>query len=306
MMKPERTTQYEAGFRQTLTDNLALTITGFYKDATQQLSIRRVLNDVGAPIFVSLQNEDFGTTKGLEFTLQLRRTNRLQVSVNYTLSDARGTGSEGLSSRNSVSDEATARIPFFIQPLTYNQTHRGTLALDYRFAKGDGGPILEGMGLNLLLSFNSGHNYTKIREPISLGQSTPWNIGVRALLDVRSRNPLEPINNSTTPWVYNIDMQFSKLFYLGGLNLELYANVLNLLNTKQIVNVYPTTGTPYDDGWLKNPFAESYKAIPHYTDFYKAINIENRWALGYAVAGTGAGDLYGSPRQIRIGARFEY
>jgi hypothetical protein len=101
-------------------------------------------------------------------------------------------------------------------------------------------------------------------------------------------------------------MQFSKLFYLGGFNLELYANVLNLLNTKQVVNLYPTTGTPDDDGWLKNPYAESYKAIPHYTDFYKAINIQNRWALGYAIAGTGMTDLYGSPRQIRIGARFEY
>ncbi len=306
MMKPERTTQYEAGFRQTLTDNLALTITGFYKDATQQLSIRRVFNDVGAPIFVSLQNEDFGTTKGLELTLQLRRTNRLQASVNYTLSDARGTGSEGLSSRNSVSDEVTARIPFFIQPLTYNQTHRGTVALDYRFAKGDGGPILEGMGLNLLLSFNSGHAYTKIKEPLSLGQANPWNVGVRALQDTRGRRPMEPVNNSTTPWVYNIDMQFSKLFYLGGLQLELYANVLNLLNSKQVINVYPTTGTAFDDGWLKSAFAEPYKAIPNYTEFYKAINLENRWALGYAVAGTGMTDLFGSPRQIRIGARFEY
>jgi len=304
MMKPERTTQYEAGFRQTLTDNLAVTVTGFYKDATQLLSIRRVFNDLGVPMFVSLQNEDFGTTKGVEFTLQLRRTARLQATVNYTLSDARGTGSEALSSRNAVSDEATARIPFFIQPLEYNQTHRGTVILDYRFAKGDGGPILEGMGANLLLSFNSGHAYTKIKEPLSLGQANPWNVGVRALLDVRGRRPVEPINNSTTPWVYNIDMQFSKVFYLGDLNLELYANVLNLLNSKQVNNVYPTTGTSDDDGWLKSPFAEPYKAIPNYTEFYKAINLNNRWAFNQNIIGMA--DLFGAPRQIRFGVKFEY
>jgi outer membrane receptor protein involved in Fe transport len=302
--KPERTTQYEAGFRQTLTDNLAFTLTGFYKDQKDQLSIRRTFSDLGVPLFVSLQNEDFGTTKGVELTLQLRRTNRLQAQVNYTLSDARGTGSDVLSSRNSVSDERSARFPFFINPLDYNQTHRGTIMLDYRWSKGDGGPVLEGLGANILLSFNSGHNYTKIKEPQNLGQANPWNIGVRALLDTRSRNPVEPINSSTTPWVYNIDLQVGKVFYLSNITFEVYANVLNLLNTKQVVNVYPTTGVPQDDGWLKSPFAEPYKAIPHYTEFYKAINLENRWALGYN--NIGMGDLYGSPRQIRFGVRFEY
>jgi outer membrane receptor protein involved in Fe transport len=302
--RPERTTQYEAGFRQTLTDNLAFTITGFYKDMKDQLSIRRTFSDLGVPLFVSLQNEDFGTVKGVELTLQLRRTERLQAQVNYTLSDARGTGSDVLSSRNSVSDERTARFPFFINPLDYDQTHHGTIMLDYRWAKGDGGPVLEGLGLNLLLTFNSGHPYTKIKEPQNLGQANPWNIGVRALLDPRSRNPMEPINSSTTPWVYNIDLQLSKMIYLSDFTFEVYANVQNLLNTKQVINVYPTTGVPQDDGWLKSPFAEPYKAIPHYTDFYKAINLEDRWALGYNVVGMG--DLYGTPRQIRIGVRFEY
>ncbi|MEK9139008.1 MAG: hypothetical protein AAB393_17955, partial [Bacteroidota bacterium] len=113
-----------------------------------------------------------------------------------------------------------------------------------------------------------------------------------------------PVNNSTTPWVYNIDMQFSKLFYLGGFNLEVYANVLNLLNAKQVNNVYPTTGTSDDDGWLKSPFAEPYKQIPNYTEFYRAINLQNRWAFNQNVIGMA--DLFGAPRQVRFGLKFEY
>jgi outer membrane receptor protein involved in Fe transport len=311
LMKPERNTQYEVGLRQSLSDNFALTVSGFYKDLRNQLAIRRVFDEAtGAPMFVALQNEDFGTVKGLEFTFELRRTNRLAAKVNYTLSDARGTGSTPLSSANGVTDEATARFPLFINPLHYNQVHRGSVMLDYRFDKGDGGMIFEGMGFNTLLTFNSGHPYTKIKEPQNLGQANPWNIGIRAMLDSRSRNPVEPVNSSTTPWVFNIDLNWNKMFFMDMFNFELYVNVLNLLNTKNVINVYPTTGTPYDDGWLKSPLATSYKELPNYEAFYKAINNMNRWGIMQASEdpfGGGAtfGDVYGTPREIRVGMKVE-
>lgn len=310
MARPERLTQYEIGIRQTLTDNFALTVTGFYRDTKDQLQIARVYNSVGVPITTAYQNLDFGTQKGVELTLELRRTNRLAAKVNYTLSDARGTGSTPRSSQNAVTDEASARFPNFINQLDYNQTHKGSVLLDYRWAKGDGGPILEGLGANVVLSFNSGHNYTKIQEPQNLGQASPWNIGVRAIIDSRSRVPVEPINASTTPWVFNIDLTLNKVFYLNRFNVEVYARVLNLLNTKHVLNVFPTTGTPYDDGWLKSPYAEPYKQIPLYEEFYRKVVLENRWAYMGVGAGGGlgqiaGGDLFGSPRQIRIGVKFE-
>ena len=310
MAKPERNTQYEMGIRQTLSDNFAFTVSGFYKDLKDQMQLRRVYNSAGLPIAVSFQNEDFGTVKGLEMTLELRRTSRMAAKVNYTMSDARGTGSNSRSSQNAVTDEASARFPNFINPLDYNQTHKGSLLLDYRFAQGDGGPILEGMGLNFLVNFNSGHSYTKIKEPSNLGQATPWNVGILALLDSRSRNPVEPINASSTPWVFNVDMNFSKVFFMESFNVELYARVQNLFNTKQIQNVYPTTGTPYDDGWLKSPFAESYKAIPNYEAYYRQVMLQNRYAYMAAGAGGGSGgvsggDLFGAPRQIILGLKLE-
>jgi len=300
--RPERSTHYTVGFRQSLSDNFAFDFSGFYKDLKDQLSVRRINNDQGVPLFVGWANEDFGTTKGLEMTLELRRTNRLAAKLNYTLSDARGTGSDALSSRQGVSDDASARFPSFINPFNYNQTHRGTMMLDYRWDKGDGGAVFEGMGVNLLLTFNSGHNYTKIEEIKNLGQANAWNIGVYALNDSRFRNPVEPVNSSSTPWVFNIDLNVSKMFYVGGINAEVFVNVLNLLNTKNVLNVYPATGTPEDDGWLKSPSASQYKQVEQYAEFYKAINLDNRW--GY-ITQTG-NDLYSAPRQIRVGLRLEY
>lgn len=302
LVEPERTTQFEVGFRQYLADNLALTLNGFYKDTKNLIQNRRVYNSLGNPEFLAYQNEDFATSKGIEFSLELRRTDRISARFNYTLSDAEGTGSAPGSSTVATTDEIKARFPNFTAPLTYNQTHRGNLMLDYRFAKGDGGPILEGLGLYVLMSFNSGHNFTKIEEPTSLGQASPFNVGVWPLLDSRSRIPVEPANASTTPWVFNIDLNLDKTFWVGDLNFSVYVNVLNVLNTMQVINVYPSTGTPIDDGWLKSPNAVAYNNIPNYEAFYRAINLENRWG----VMNLGGYDNYGAPRQIRVGARMEF
>jgi hypothetical protein len=256
----------------------------------------------GTPIFVGWINNDFGTSKGLEMTLELRRTQRLAARVNYTLSNTRGTGSDSRSTRVAVSDATISSYPTLTYNLDYNQAHRGTMMLDYRFNQGDGGPILQGLGLNALLTFNSGHNYTKINEPYNLGQANPWNVGTRATQDPRGRNPVEPINSSTTPWNFNVDLTLDKLVKLSSFNLKFYANVLNLFDTRHIINLYETTGTDDDDGWLKSPLAAQYIQIPNYREFYDAINLQNRW--GYFLA-TG-NDLWGQPRQIRFGVTVEY
>ena len=303
-MQPERTTQYELGIRQLLSDNFAFTLTGFYKDLKDQLATR-LYAPTGNRLFIAYLNQDFGTTKGLELTLELRRTNRLSTKVNYTLSDARGTGSNPNASQGAI-EQNIGRPINIIGPLVHNQTHRGTLMLDYRWGKGDGGAVLEGLGFNALLTFNSGHNYTKIRPLSELGQSNPWTVGVEPLIDPRASFPVEPVNASTTPWVFNVDVNVSKVFYLANVTAELYVNVLNLFNSKQVLNVYPTTGTSEDDGWLTQPAATQFIQDQQYVDFYRAINLENRWA--YMNSGTRSqqgNDIYGTPRQIRVGLKLE-
>lgn len=312
LIRPERTTQYEIGFRQALTDNFAFTLTGFYKDIKDQLAVRSFLSPSGTKLFTAYMNQDFGTVKGVELTLELRRTERFASRLNYTLSDARGTGSNSRSAFGAV-EQNIGRPSNFINPLDFNQTHRGSFLLDYRFEKGDGGG-LEGLGLSTVVTFSSGHSYTKIKEPQELGQASPWNVGVRPLIDPRSSIPIEPLNASSTPWIFNVDLNFSKVFYLGAVDLSLYVNVLNVLNTKQIINVYPSTGTAQDDGWLGSALAGQFLAIPQYADFYKAINLDNRWAYMSATAVGGGfpndplfigNDLLGTPRQIVVGVRLD-
>ena len=301
-IEPVRTTQYEIGFERQFTDVASFDITGFYRDVKGQLQLQRQNVSTAAQnasAYNFLQNGDFATTKGLEFVFKLRRINRLRTELNYTLSDARGTGSSTNSAVSGV--ENNTNLPTIISPLDFNETHRGNIFVDYRFADNDGGPILENLGANLLLSFSSGHNFTLSSG--SIGQRGPEEGGILANDDPRSRKPAESINASSTPYTFEVDMKIDKGFGLFGADARIYLYVSNLLNRKNVINVYSRTGSAEDDGFLTNPDLSSQIVAASggstYQQLYEAINLANRqhyWA-------TEGGDIFGAPRQIRFGIK---
>jgi hypothetical protein len=65
--------------------------------------------------------------------------------------------------------------------------------------------------------------------------------------------------------------------------------------------VVAVPGNADDDGWLQNPLAANFRDIPNYVAFYNAINNDNRWGSFQ----NGLGELFESPRSIRLGIRAE-
>ena len=305
-LKPIETTSYEIGFRQQLGDVASFDITGFYKNLKGQIGMDKVQAAPGALIqtYEKLSNGDFATTKGIEFKVIMRRYNRLQAQLNYTYTSAEGTGSGELSFHGA--NYRNTQKPTITSPLDYNQKHRGSVNLDYRFGENDGGPIFSGFGANLLYTFTSGHPYTLVDFPIG-GQVSPYNAGVDYMNDTRSRTAKEPINSSTTPWTTNIDLRLDKTFkVLDNLNAQVYVRVTNLLNTKNVINVFQATGSAEDDGFISDPvrteaFYNAYGG-QDYVDMYKAINLDN----GQAYWGATGMQLYGTPRQIMVGMKLIY
>ena len=236
--------------------------------------------------YYALVNGDFATTRGFELQLDLRRTQRVAATINYTYSDAQGTGSTPNEAGRAVwqSPTATPYFPQQIAPLTFNQTHTGAINLDYRWADGDGGDILQNLGINLLFTFNSGHNYTQF---VGFGNS---------------RTPIESLNASVTPWNYQLDFRIDKSFLVGPLNLNVYLWAINVLNIQNVVGVFGTSGDAADDGYLSNPegkniydnykISEGSEVAEQYKQLYLA-SIYNP-------------DNYGVPRQIRLGIRLGY
>jgi outer membrane receptor protein involved in Fe transport len=294
-LKPERSTQYEIGFKQQLGDVFAFDITGFYKDIKDQIQERSIYAEPGANHrqYYAFVNGDFSTVKGIELKFDLRRVERISATLDYTYSDAQGTGSNPSSSFRQIWQSPTA-IPYFpqqIAPLDFNQAHTGALNIDYRFADNDGpslfgSQILSNFGINALFRFTSGFNFTRYTED-SFGNS---------------RVPTEPLNASTTPWTFQLDMKIDKSVSFGPFDANIYLWVINVLNTQNVVDVFPVSGDAYDDGWLSSPqgsqtvsgIASQYGQ--QYADMYEQLYSTINYDSGH----------FGPPRQIRLGVRLNY
>ncbi len=286
-LKPTRTTQYEAGFAQQISDVASFDITAFYKDIQDQIQWTNVVPTAGSQDqnYGALINADFSTSKGVEVKFTLRRTNRLLLSLNYTFSDVRSTGSNSSNTSGLWSAGSVVAIPHYIFPADFNVAHQGSVILDYRFAKGDGGPVLEQLGVNLLASFNSGHSFTKLVIP------SQFNIG-----DPRFRYPVGPIGSATTPWFFELDMRLDKTFRVGSFDLNPYIYVINLLGTDNPLTGFVRTGDAGNDGWLASAegSTSALQNGPQYAAMWQAIN-----------NGENSGN-WGPPRQIRFGIRVDY
>ena len=305
-VQPTRTTQYEVGFTQQIGEFASVDITGFYKDIKDQIVYDQIVAAPGSPFgsYFVLVNGDVATTKGVEIAYNMRRVERFKVDGSITFTDAKGTGSFPNSNRGIVGaplDGVTIFKPQYINPLEFNQAIRAAINLDYRFGKGDGGPVLQDLGLTFLGTFSSGHPFTTGKGGADLEG------------DARDRQPLEPLNNSTTPSTFQVDMRLDKTFNIADLfDLNVYFFVINLFDKKNVQNVFLRTGTETDDGYLGDPNLGGSQVQNYGPDFvalYRALNLDyhQQWyAATTGAAYTTQPVICGPPRQIRFGIRLEY
>jgi len=307
-VRPTRTTQYEVGFTQQIGEFASFDITGFYKDIKDQIVYGQVqVRDSEFGTYYALQNGDVATTKGVEIAYNMRRIERFKLDANITFSDAKGTGSDPNSSRSIVGSPLDPLLtpagftPQYISPLEYNQAIRGALNLDYRFGKGDGGPVFQELGITFLAFYASGHPFTRGAGTGSLE------------MDTRFRRPVEPLNVSTTPATFQVDMRLDKTFDIADLfDLNIYFYVINLFDITNVQNVFHRTGSAEDDGYLGDPnlggqqvttFGEDYARV--YNALY--LDYHQQWYDAATSAETLTQPaIYGPPRQVRLGIRLEY
>ena len=304
-LDPVLTTQYEVGMSYQFLPDAAIDVTAFAKNTTGQVVLNTYpeveignTNNV-EPSSKYYTNGDFTTVNGFEFTFRTRRINRLQTFASYTYSDARGVNSDPNSNAGNLSQSMLSPPPMMINPLYYTNKHRGALSADYRFGEDDG--VLSGLGVNLQYKFNSGHPFTL--SDGGMGQRAAY---AGALLeDARSREPQEPVGQSTTPWQYFVNLKVDYNLSLGGVGVQLFAYVENMLNTKNVVNVYSRSGNAYDDGFLTDPALSSEIVAAQgelYETLYERVNLDNRqhyqWDFGR--------DLFGSPRIVKFGASVNF
>lgn len=305
---PEKTVDYELGYNQVLNEkkNAALKISAFYREMRNQISTVSVTNAF-PKTYVTYANKDFGTVKGLSLEFDLRRTNGIALTANYTLQFADGSGSNANSGANLAnSSQPNLRVTL---PLDYDQRHNMVLNLDYRFGTGKDykGPqfnrnkkdgtsqtiqVLQDVGANFIFRLGSGTPYTRYISPTPIGGRT---------------NILGSLNGSNMPWQFRTDFRLDKNIELTWgkkdadsrktANLNIYLQVLNLFNSKNILGVYSYTGDPDDDGYLSSSLAASgpLKNNPSPSAFSDQYNVYLNNPSNYA-----------RPRTIRIGVMLDF
>ena len=295
-VRPERSKLFEFGLEQAISPFVTARASTYYKVFSDQVQLARYYDPQGEILFTQYRNDGNGLAKGIEVECDLMFSPGFFVRLSYEYSTAQGLSSNPRSNRVLVSDQTYPLTPLTLRPFDYEQIHRATAILHARTWE-DQGILLGGIEAMAIVTARSGHPYTRESEIRWLGSSGPWNIGVFTIYDPRFVEPLEAHNSSKTPLTMNFDLRFSKTFNLEISTITVFLNILNVLNTKKILNVYPRTGAANDDSWLANGISDSYRHIPNYESFYRDINLENRWAY---MGATGY-DLYGPPRQIQFG-----
>lgn len=311
-LKPEKTIDYELGFSQILNEkkNAALKLSAFYREMRNLIQITRI-NQAYPLSYMTYGNIDFSTVKGFSAEFQLRRTGGVAFNANYTLQFAEGSGSSANGGYNLAStSQPNLRI---ITPLDFDQRHTFTTTFDYRFGAGKDyrGPQstikgkswlwLEDFGFNVVTRLGSGAPYTR-RYPPKADAEVGNNI---------NQNIYGDLNGSRYPWQFRTDCRIDKNFSLTFgkeesenkrvTNLNLYFQILNVLNTKNVIDVHNYTGSPDDDGYLasnagiteiNNKYNQGYAYGAAFIDQYRAKLNDGRY--------------YSLPRQFRIGLQFDF
>ncbi len=295
-LKPEKTVDYELGFQQKLNNSSSLSIAGFYREFRDQIQIYR-FTGAYPKTYYSYNNIDFGTVKGLTVSYDLRRTVNARIRASYTLQFANGTGSSAETSSGLIrSGQPNLRT---LIPYDYDRRHSFNLNIDFRYGEGQeyNGPIIAGKqvlknsGFNITINGGSGTPYTRSSLISPLGSQTIIQ---------------GSINGSRLPGSFRLDGRLDKDFILTSKKddkgntkeyiLNVYLQVLNILNSRNIMGVYAATGNPDDDGYLA---AAEYQAqinsqldTESYIDLYR-IRMNSPYN-------------YSSPRMIRLGVGFSF
>ncbi|MBD3225627.1 MAG: TonB-dependent receptor [Caldithrix sp.] len=288
---------FELNVTSRLTDQSTIRATAFYRTIHNQLISSRHFAPDSSYSFKRLDNRGRSKVTGLELSLQLMPLRWLQLRADYALTHASGMAAHP--TENLTRIDRMLPVSQSLYPLSYEHRHKGIVRLGYHTEDRFKGLYLNDTRFFMQYRFNSGHPFTLryVRGFWGSGYDT----GVDYMYDRRANKPMQFINDNTTPWNHWLDVQVQKdIRFSRRLRMTLFMRVLNVLNTKNILNVYEYTGNAEQDGFINDPDHYDIRVKYYgerYLDLYKAINIEN----GQSYWDLLNKELFGHPRQIIFG-----
>ena len=251
-----KTITFEFGIRHAFSDDMVLDVAAYNKDIVSDPAARLVTlfdpalgrdND-----FRILTNLDFGNVRGLDVRLDRRFGNFFNGTVSYSYQQAKNTGSDpftyvnyGSRIVNQVGGNNGAQPPpqgylptDNSRPHTLASAFSVTFPGDWR--RGSAlGEVLRNVSVFTTFRYTSGTAYTKC------GASTEE----QSILSIENCVRLFPegINTQRLPALKELNAKLTKSFGLGGLDVTGYLDVRNVLNFKNVLQVFAVNGDVKND-----------------------------------------------------------
>lgn len=211
-----KTVAYELGYEQNLFDELLLRVAGYYKDVSLQSRLVSYVSRDNKVNYTRTEPNNYADNRGFELTITKNRGDWVQGFINYTY-DVNTAGNFGFGTYYENVGlqrqyEATTRDNYQEKPIPRPFANAN---IDI-FTPQDFGPELgsihplSDIRLSFVASWSSGYYFTWAG-----GGSIP---GVE--------------NNVQWNDYWNVDLRISKTFNLMGFQLQLFADITNLLNYK--------------------------------------------------------------------------
>ncbi|MES2779309.1 MAG: carboxypeptidase regulatory-like domain-containing protein [Bacteroidota bacterium] len=260
-LKMTQVTDYQIGFRQQIGMDASLGIVASYREYRNLIQQYRYVQ-AWPYDYTTYGNIDFSTVKSIQLEYELRELGNINISANYMLQFANGTGSNADQTASLIQAGTPNQRTIF--PLDYDVRHtlKGTFDFHYKDGKEYDGPVVGGKkifanaGFNLIFNLSSGRPYTQTTNPVPEVQS-----GVVARAQVKGT-----INGSNLPSQFYSDLNIDKNFFIRSesltgkttmYRLRLFMSVQNLFNNINVLSVFRYTGSAYDDGFITSTYAES-------------------------------------------------
>jgi outer membrane receptor protein involved in Fe transport len=213
-IKPERTVQYEIGYKQVLTPDLGFDFTIFYKDIRDLVGVEFIETYNGAE-YARLTNIDFGNVFGITLALDHRRLGPVSIAVDYTLLRAQGNSSDP---RETATRAAAGEDP---QPrlVPFNWDQRHTLNVTAALGKPDDYTV------STVIRAGSGQPYTPVLE-------SGFGFGLET-------------NSGRKPAGIIVDLRAEKLIDVAR-RAGIFLRIFNVFDARYLNGpVYASTGSPF-------------------------------------------------------------
>ncbi|MCF6270258.1 MAG: TonB-dependent receptor [Melioribacteraceae bacterium] len=232
-VEPQKTVAYEFGVKQQLGDFYTINLGVYYKDITNLLG--SMYYAVFPYEYTIFNNSDYGQVKGFDINITKVSSNYWYANLNYSFSIAKGNESDPREGYNDYRRANAILRPKQVFPLDFDRRHVFNATLGLNFPENFGFPIgnfylFENTDITFIYRAQTGLPYTP--NPTE-----------------ESEGLIVPKNSATMPSMNQLDFRYTRFFNLSSTTrFILFLSVQNLFDTINALNVWSTTGDPWDAG----------------------------------------------------------